>query len=96
MKKILLLMGFSVVMLTSLPGQARVFVAEPGVVVVAPRPTAVYVEPRLAPVIVAPATPVVVAPRPTAVYVAPVAPATAYVEPRPVIVGGPVVRRWVR
>ena len=93
MRKILLLMGFSVVMLTSLPGQARVFVAEPGVVVVAPRPTAVYVEPRLAPVIVAPAAPVVVAPRPAAVYVAP---ATAYVEPRPVIVGGPVVRRWVR
>ena len=84
MKKILLLMGFSVVMMTSLPGQARVFVAEPGVVVVAPRP---------APVIVAPAAPVVVAPRPAAVYVAP---ATAYVEPRPVIVGGPVVRRWVR
>ena len=87
MKKILLLMGFSAVMLTSLPGQARVFVAEPGVVVVAPRP---------APVIVSPAAPVVVAPRPTAVYVAPVAPAAVYVEPRPVIVGGPVVRRWIR
>ena len=65
MKKILLIMGFLAVMFTSLPGQARVFVAERGVVVVAPPVVErVYVEPRPAPVVVLPVAP-------AAVYVAP-------------------------
>ena len=82
MKKILLLMGFSAIMLMSLSAQARVYVGERGAVVVAPRPAAVYVAP------VAPAA-IYVEPRPVVV-----APAAVYVAPR-VVVGGPVARRAV-
>ncbi len=92
MKKILLITGFLAVIFTSLPGQARVFVAERGVAVVAPPVVErVYVEPRPAPVVVLPVAPaaVYVEPRPVVV-----APAAVYVAPR-VVVGGPVARRAV-